>query len=107
MGNYVYEVPCYVRPQIFASLERTLNSTHVLIQPPDKAWGSRYQGRNGSWLWNGLVGQLERGEADVSVAGLTVTVERQSAIDFTVSVAQARQVNQAPAVYRTFSRLPI
>ena len=43
---------------------------------------------NGSKVWNGLVGQLVRGEADLCGAGLAVTAERSQAVDFSVGVAE-------------------
>ncbi len=50
--------------------------------PADGNWGTLMP--DGSM--NGMVGQLERGEVDLSSTGLTVTQSRSAAADFTRSV---------------------
>ena len=47
--------------------------------------GDDYYGvveKNGKW--NGMMGMLQRGEVDLIAADLTVSLERQQAVDFTV-----------------------
>lgn len=34
--------------------------------------------------WNGMVGELVRNEADMAIAPLTISLQRQTAIDFTM-----------------------
>ena len=45
----------------------------------DKQYGSEQN--DGSW--NGMVGEVKRGESDLAVGPLTISYERASAIDFT------------------------
>ena len=40
-------------------------------------WGSFENGK-----WNGMVGMLHEGKADIAAADLTVTIERSKAVDF-------------------------
>ena len=49
------------------------------MSAPGGYWGVRLP-HNGSWT--GMMGQLERGEADLSIAGFTITMERAEAVDF-------------------------
>ena len=48
------------------------------MRPDDQYWG--FPDDNGSY--NGMLGQLQRGEADYSPAAFTVTFERQLLFDF-------------------------
>lgn len=55
-----------------------------IFLPYDGNWGA--QTENGSW--NGMVGQVLRGEADVGVAGFSVTLQRSQVIAFSSSYYQ-------------------
>ncbi len=55
-----------------------------MIRPPDGEWGAKNDDNNGSDYWSGMVGQLARGEADIGAAGMTLTRERNEAIDYSV-----------------------
>ncbi len=73
--------------KVFDALRKTLNFSVLLSNPSDEEWGvRRWDDDRGTWHWTGMVGQLLREEADVSIAGLTITSERQEAIDFTVGI---------------------
>ncbi len=50
-----------------------------IIRSDEKTWGTR----NGS-DWSGMIGLLDKKEADILVAGLTATRERSEAVDFSV-----------------------
>ncbi|KAK6179440.1 hypothetical protein SNE40_011800 [Patella caerulea] len=58
-------------------LADSLNFTFTFVQPKDKKYGGK---KNGSW--QGLIGLLDRQEADMIVADLTITEDRQEAVDF-------------------------
>ncbi len=61
------------------TLARRLNFTMRMTASPDKKWGSR-DPDNGTW--NGLVGMLVGGTADVVSAGLSVSKQRAEFIDY-------------------------
>ncbi len=64
-------------PDAFKDVERALNlSKSVLLPPEDGQWGVR-KCQDDVCIWTGMVGQLERGEADVCTAGLSMTPERR------------------------------
>ena len=73
-GTQVYRGLCI---DILEWLALHLNFTYSLVLPADGEWGSEV---NGSW--NGLVGLMERREADMVVAPLTNTWMRQQVMDF-------------------------
>lgn len=56
------------------------------IMPADRAWGSL--AHNGSW--NGMMGMIVRGEAEIAVAEFTMTALRAEAVDFTVPLINTR-----------------
>ncbi len=60
-------------------LKDYLNFTLEVSLPKDGEWG--YQSSDG--FWTGIVGELVRGECDVS-SGLTISKERSEVIDFTM-----------------------
>ena len=52
--------------------------------------------------WNGMVGELVRGEADMAVAPLTITAKRSEVVDFTypyLDAANGIMVSTEPAVH--------
>ena len=55
-----------------------LFNSYSLNQPPDKEWGV-YRNQK----WTGMIGQLDRAEADIAAACLTVSQARSQAVDFT------------------------
>ncbi len=67
------------------TLAEDLNFTLKYVEPPEKLWGGRNPQTN---EWTGTIGMIVRGEADIGTAGLTVTVQRLRAIDFSVSVLE-------------------
>ncbi|GFS45404.1 glutamate receptor ionotropic, delta-2 [Nephila pilipes] len=52
-----------------------------LVLPNDGKYGSR--DNNGTW--NGVIGLVQRGEADIGLATLTITENRWEAVDFSIS----------------------
>ena len=64
-------------PDILSSLRETANFSIDWTIPPDGMYGALENG-----TWNGLVGMVLRGEADLAAAGLAVTHERSNAVDF-------------------------
>ncbi len=63
-----------VMSDLLSALSSTLNFTLRWTLPPDGRWGSSID--NGTQM-SGIVGELNRGEADLSTGGLYMTSERQ------------------------------
>ncbi|VDM74436.1 unnamed protein product [Strongylus vulgaris] len=57
-----------------------LNFTYTIYEVEDGSFGSMDQNGN----WNGLIGALVSGSADIALAPLSVTAERENDVDFTV-----------------------
>ncbi len=72
---------------ILESLQGELNFSIVSTSPVDRDWGVIRTNDSGYSYWSGMVGQLSRGEADISPAGLTIRSDRQTVIDYSVGVA--------------------
>ena len=51
-----------------------MNFTYTIVQPPDKAWGSPY----GNGSWNGMVGMLQREEADIGKSKIDKSLSKKS-----------------------------
>ncbi|XP_023725833.2 probable glutamate receptor [Cryptotermes secundus] len=72
--------------EVWHSLEQRMNFTSDCYIPEDRAWGSLTQ--DGSW--NGMMGMILRGEAEISVAEFAMTVLRTRVVDFTVPLFDTR-----------------
>lgn len=64
---------------LIAELAKLLHFKYEFRLVKDGAYGR--PDKNGSW--NGMMGELIRGEADLAVADLTITSKREDAVDFT------------------------
>ena len=69
---------------VWHSLAEKMNFTYSIKKA--NQWGSFI---NGSW--NGMVGMIQRGIADIAVADLTITKERSSAVDFLPSIMETNE----------------
>lgn len=69
---------------IWGELEAQMNFTSVLRKSIDGGTGSQ---KNGSW--DGMIGMLVRGEAEVGASSFLVTTKRMEAVDYTHSLAEA------------------
>ncbi|XP_064646533.1 glutamate receptor U1-like [Lineus longissimus] len=65
-------------PDIVNILARSLNFTVTWVQPPDGYWGAPV----GDGSWNGMIGQVMRGEVDFAAAGHSITAARSAVVDF-------------------------
>ncbi|KAL0853115.1 hypothetical protein ABMA27_012881 [Loxostege sticticalis] len=74
-GQPVYEGYCI---DLIAKLAETMEFDYEIITPKSGNFGKKLP--NGSW--DGVVGDLMRGETDLAVAALTMTAEREEVIDF-------------------------
>ncbi|KAI0208463.1 Glutamate receptor ionotropic, delta-1 [Lamellibrachia satsuma] len=64
--------------ELLEVLARTLNFSYDLFEVPDGKFGII----NESGLWNGMIGMVHRKDADMAAAGLTITADRRTAVDF-------------------------
>ncbi|XP_061178448.1 probable glutamate receptor [Saccostrea echinata] len=60
-------------------LANELNFTYTYTEPPDNEFGRIYPNRT----WSGMIGQLERREVDLMVAGASIQGSRENVMDFT------------------------
>ena len=74
-----------IYPDIFDILQKKLNFSTRALSPADGLWGSL---KDDNVTWNGIVGDLKSGRADVSTASLTQTYERNQVIDFSINIME-------------------
>ena len=61
-------------------LKSTLNFTFSLLEPPDNKWGGKSKDR--TMGWNGMVGDIAEGTADLGVGPFTITHARSEVITY-------------------------
>ncbi|CAH8566410.1 unnamed protein product [Schistosoma turkestanicum] len=73
---------------------------------PDRQYGSGIDVGNGTIFYNGIMGELIREEADMAVAGFTITYEREKLVDFSTpwmtlggSILFTRPKSQKPSLF--------
>ncbi len=73
-------VPCIegMYPEIFLELQRLLNFSFSLSVPADRQYGTMQS----DGTWNGMIGMLADGEADLSASDFTLSRERAAVVDF-------------------------
>ncbi|CAI4232160.1 unnamed protein product [Auanema sp. JU1783] len=76
-ANGGYEGYCI---DLFNLIQERLNFTYTIYEVEDGSFGA--QDENGNW--NGLIGALVSGSADIALAPLSVMAERENDVDFTV-----------------------
>ncbi|XP_067664030.1 glutamate receptor-like isoform X1 [Haliotis asinina] len=81
---------------------RNLGYDYFLRLVKDENYGSK----NDSGIWNGIIGELIRHEADIAIAPLTITSEREKVLDFTkpymslgISIMIKKPENDPPHVF--------
>ncbi|PVD34216.1 hypothetical protein C0Q70_05482, partial [Pomacea canaliculata] len=77
----------------------------------DNKYGAREPKNN---TWNGMIGELINGKADLAIAGLTITAERERYVDFSkpfmdigVSIIIKKPQHQRPGVFSFMEPLSI
>ncbi|XP_042205611.1 glutamate receptor ionotropic, delta-1-like [Homarus americanus] len=80
MGNF----PDYTGASIdiFKVIQKKLGFCYEFMRPPDGLWGAPL--RNGSWF--GMMGMMQRKEADMAIGPFGVTLSRSSVADFSVPI---------------------
>ena len=69
---------------VINAIKETTKVDIIYISPDDGAWGLLSE--NGTW--DGLIKDLVTEKADLCACGLTITTERQSAVDFTIGLVE-------------------
>nr|XP_011455937.2 glutamate receptor ionotropic, kainate 5 isoform X2 [Crassostrea gigas] len=64
---------------LLKELKEELNFTYTYTEPSDNEFGSMYANKS----WSGMIGQLERREVDLMVAGASIQASREQVMDFT------------------------
>ncbi|GBM02313.1 hypothetical protein AVEN_138439-1 [Araneus ventricosus] len=59
-------------------LSEMFRFSYELVQPPDMSWGSPRSDGN----WTGLIGMVQRGEADMAMCSVIITEEREKVVSF-------------------------
>lgn len=62
-------------------LSKILHFKYIFREVKDEAYGTLNETTG---EWNGMIGELIRGEADLAIADLTITSKREEAVDFTL-----------------------
>ncbi|XP_034540415.1 glutamate receptor 1-like isoform X1 [Notolabrus celidotus] len=100
VGNERYEGYC---AELASEIAKHVGFTYRLELVGDGKYGARDAE---SKMWNGMVGELVYGKADVAVAPLTITLVREQVIDFTkpfmslgISIMIKKPTKSKPGVF--------
>ncbi|XP_037125782.1 glutamate receptor 1-like isoform X1 [Syngnathus acus] len=100
VGNDKYEGYC---AELAAEIAKHVGFAYRLELVGDGKYGAR---DSVSKMWNGMVGELVYGKADVAVAPLTITLVREQVIDFTkpfmslgISIMIKKPTKSKPGVF--------
>nr|CAD7463067.1 unnamed protein product [Timema tahoe] len=74
--------------EVWQVLEKKLNFTTQFVIPEDEAYGQSMSDGG----WNGVVGMVMRQEVDVGVAPITMSLDRNDVIDFTIPLLMSNYV---------------
>ncbi|XP_023178758.1 glutamate receptor 1 isoform X6 [Drosophila hydei] len=101
VGNERFEGYCKDMAELIAT---RLGIKFELRLVQDGSYGAENQFAPGGW--DGMVGELVRKEADIAIAAMTITAERERVIDFTkpfmslgISIMIKKPVKQTPGVF--------
>ncbi|KAF8784441.1 glutamate receptor ionotropic, kainate 2-like isoform X2 [Argiope bruennichi] len=76
-GNARYEGFCI---DLIDHLAKLLGFKYIIKEVADRAYGIK----NETGHWNGMIGELINGVADIAIVDLTITSSREEAVDFTM-----------------------
>lgn len=65
-------------------LSRIVGFKYKFKEVSDKKYGAREVLPNGTEYWNGMIGEVISGVADMAITDLTITSKREEAVDFTL-----------------------
>uniref|UniRef100_A0A8C1IYF5 Glutamate receptor n=1 Tax=Cyprinus carpio TaxID=7962 RepID=A0A8C1IYF5_CYPCA len=100
VGNDKYEGYCV---ELAAEIAKHVGYSYRLEIVGDRKYGAR---DSETMMWNGMVGELVYGKADVAVAPLTITLVREEVIDFSkpfmslgISIMIKKPTKSKPGVF--------
>ncbi|XP_029028786.1 glutamate receptor 1-like isoform X3 [Betta splendens] len=100
IGNDKYEGYC---AELASEISKHVGFTYRLELVRDSKYGAR---DTATKMWNGMVGELVYGQADMAVAPLTITLVREQVIDFTkpfmslgISIMIKKPTKSKPGVF--------
>ncbi|GFT61403.1 lig_chan-Glu_bd domain-containing protein [Nephila pilipes] len=67
-----------IEAEFLQILSAFLHFEYELVFPEDKQWGTKKPDGN----WTGMIGLIQRKEADIGMCSIVTTLERQKAVDF-------------------------
>lgn len=65
-------------------LSKLVNFKYIWREVADQKYGNKEEFKNGTVVWNGMIGEIVRGVADLALGDLTITAQREEAVDFTL-----------------------
>ncbi|VDD80056.1 unnamed protein product, partial [Mesocestoides corti] len=87
-------------------ISQDVGFNYTIEMAKDRSYGSRHVNKSGDVYYNGIVGVVHRGEADMAVAALTITYEREQVLDFSTpfmtlggSLLFMRPKTQKPSIF--------
>ncbi|XP_055926378.1 glutamate receptor ionotropic, kainate 2-like isoform X2 [Argiope bruennichi] len=105
-GNDRYEGYC---KDLLEKLSEKFGFKFIIQPVKDGGYGALKDGE-----WNGMVGELLKREADIAVADLSITFDRESAVDFTmpfmnlgISILFKKPAKKNPPLFSFFQPLSI
>ena len=69
---------------VLQHLASVMGFTFEMVRPPDGKWGVK----TAEGPWNGMLGMLERGEADFALGPFSITKAREEVCDFSFPIMQ-------------------
>ncbi|XP_063982898.1 glutamate receptor ionotropic, kainate 2-like [Diachasmimorpha longicaudata] len=91
---------------IIQELSKLLHFNYTLVEQVDKDYGSP----DANGRWSGMLGKIMREEADLAITDLTITAEREKAVDFTmpflnlgISILFRKPTKAAPSLFSFLS----
>ncbi|CAL7945896.1 unnamed protein product [Xylocopa violacea] len=90
---------------IIQELSKMLGFNYTFEVQSDNVYGSNVKGK-----WTGMLGKIIRGEADLAITDLTITSEREGAVDFTtpfmnlgISILYQKPMKTPPSLFSFLS----
>ncbi|CAL4124065.1 unnamed protein product, partial [Meganyctiphanes norvegica] len=107
-GNDRYEGFC---KELMDQVSKLLGFNYSIVIAPDGERGSFIKKRN---QWNGMLGELLNQRADLAIGDLTITYEREQAVDFTmpwmnlgISILYRKPTKKPPNLFSFLSPLSL
>lgn len=80
-GNNQYEG---FAVDLIHELSKLVGFKYRFKEVDDGKYGAKIKHKNGTQSWNGMIGEIISGKADLAIVDLTITSQREEAVDFTL-----------------------